>query len=499
MIMKKIITFAFIAVVVCSLLIIVGRNSVIADLYNKAGIKITDINSTAKNSVRDDNANNSSSFGYDIYTNQNLGISFSKPSNWNVFITDGTVYIKPSMQSPTVIFLTPILRTHSKTEALSFIRFVYDMAIKVYPDLILTDKRANSNNTMAEVSAVFRKNNTLVTGFYMVSIDNGKGLFCGYEDVKNDFDNKYTMLKQILKTLKIKPQEYFNGTSQGQFYGGNAYASNKINPTIDPAQFVTKASSDRTTYIRCPSDWRANGNNYFFLADSPDGKMGDFTSNDHQPKTFDLKTYLLYQLMPFMKCSNTTITKVEPNHDYMNLLKLQGIPSNASNFYGETTNELGFRLKYSILLSASRFEAYGSPGGYVTSYGAFAVPELFDRNFNILVAMALSITADNSLIMGNLRQNLDRLNAVSKTISQTGDVTISMVRSSAANTNRVIDKYNYYLSGEEARYSPVENRIYVVDSKLDAYVSNPNYPNEMLTNVPDSKWKTLLHDRTYAP
>jgi len=437
--------------------------------------------------------------GYDTYANQDLGISFCKPSNWNVFIADGTVYIKPSLKSPTGVFLTPVLRVHPKMQALSFIRFVYDMAKNVYPDLVLSDKRANSNNTMADVSALFTKSSIPVKGYYMVSIDNGRGLFCGYEDVKNDFDSKYSALKQILKTLKVQPQVFYNGTSQGQLYGGSSPASKNLNPTIDPDRFVTKASFDGTMYIMCPPDWLANGGNYFFIAHSPEGKMGVFTSNDHQPKTFDPQTYLLYHLMPFIQCSNTSVSKAEPNKDYMKMLQSQGIPSNASNFYGETTNGDGLRLKYCILVSASNLQAYGVPGGYVTSYGAFAVPELFDRNFIVLVAMALSITADNSVIMGNLRANLDRLNAASKTISQTGDVTIGMVRNSAASADRVIDKYNYYLTGEEARYSPIENKIYVVDSNLAAYVSNPNYPNEMLTSVPDSKWNTLPHERKYWP
>ncbi len=496
---KKKILPVLVAVIVFATLIMSGKNSAGMVSDNKYMALTADRYNAGKNDLPEDGANIFPTVEYDTYSNPDLGISFSKPSNWNVFIADGTIYIKPSIDSPTGIFLTPILRAHIKMQALSFIWFVYERAKTVYPDLVLSDKKANSNNTMAEVSALFTKNNTPVTGFYMVSIDNGRGLFCGYEDIKNNFDGSYAALKQVLKTLNVGPQTFYNGTSKGQVYGGSAAAKNNLSPTIDPDRFVTKALSDGSMYIRCPSDWQADGGNYFFAAHSPDGKMGVFTSNDHQPRTFDPKTYLLSQLMPFMKCSNTTITKVEANNDYMKLLQSQGIPSNASNFYGETTTLEGLRLSYGIMLSASNMQGLGAADGYVTSYGAFAEPKLLDRNFNVLVAMALSITADNSVIMGNMRANLDRLNAVSKTISQTSDVTISMVRGSSANTDRVIDKYNYYLSGEEARYSPLENKIYVVDSNLAAYASNPNYQNEMLTNVPDSKWNTLSHDRTYAP
>jgi hypothetical protein len=446
--------FTFFVVFAFAVLIFPGKNGVDVVLYKKNGggmvVKSYD---TGKSYGRDeDNANMGSTGRYDTYVNQALGISFNKPAGWNVFIADGTVYVKPSLQSPTNVFLTPILRAHPKMQALSFIRFVYDMAKKIYTDLALSAKRSNLNNTMAEVSVTFTNKNVPVKGFYMVSIAGGRGIFCGYEDVKNKFDGKYAALRQILKTLKVQPREFYQGTNRGQVYGGSAI-SNNMGPTIDTSHFVTKVAPDGTMYIACPPEWQTGGGNYFFIAHSPDGGMGVFTSNDHQPKTFDPQSYLKYQLMPWMKCSNITITKTEPNVDYMKMLQSQGVPSKAVNFYGETNNGAGLRLRYGIMVSVT--QAYGVPGGYVTTYGAFAVPELFNRNFNTLVAMALSIAADNAVIMGNLRANLDRLNSVSKTISQTGAITISMVRSAAASTDRIIDKYNYYQSGEEARYSPL--------------------------------------------
>lgn len=488
---KKII-FTLIVVFVLVTLMLLGKNSAGAVSCSKHGGMTAD---TGKNCAQDvGGVNVCPAGGYDAYVNRDLGISFSKPSNWNVFIADGTVYIKPSAQSPTGVFLTPILRAHPKMRALSFVRFVYDMAKKAYPDLVLTDKRANTNDTMAEVSATFTNKNTPVKGFYIVSINGGRGLFCGYEDVKKNFDGKYMAMRQILKTLKIQPQPFYDGANKGQAYGGST--PNNLGPTIDTSRFVTKGAVDGTMYIACPPDWQAGGGNYFFIAHSPDGGTGVFTSNDHQPKTFDNQSYLMSALMPFLRCSNTTITKTEINYDYMKLLQSQGVPSKAVNFYGETINGTGLHLRYCIMVSAT---SLGGAGGYVTTYGVFAPPELFDRNFNVLVAMAFSITADNSVIMGNLRANLDRLNAASKTISQTGDVVISGIESGSANTNRAIDKYNYYLSGEDARYSPLENKIYVVDSNLENYASNPNYPQEMLTTVPDNLWNALPHDRTYAP
>lgn len=434
--------------------------------------------------------------GFDTYVNNELGISFNKPKAWNVYIDGGTVYIKPSPESAAGVFLYPILRAHPKMTALSFIRFIYDETKKIYPDLAIKEKKANSKDTFAEISAAYTNKNVPVKGFYIISVDKGRGLFCGYEDTAKKFDTDRTAMREILKSLSVAPQPFYKGTSRGQVYGGGA-AGAKAGPTIDINHFVTKGAVDGTMYIACPPDWEAGGGNYFFIANSPGGRTGVFTSNDHQPKTFDNKSYLMYCLMPFLRCSNTVITKAEPNQDYMKMLQGQGVPSNAVNFYGETINGTGLRLRFAIMVSASNLQAYGAPGGYVTTYGVFDLPETFDRNLNTLVAMALSITADSAKIMGNLKQNLARLDAASKTISQTGDVVIQGLRQGAANTDRAIDKYNYYLSGEEARYSPLENTIYVVDSNLSNYASNPRYPQEMLTTVPDNLWNKLPHERNY--
>lgn len=476
---KKII-FTFIIILILIGFVLLGKN-IAATSCSKLDNKNVAINTCP-------------SGDYDVYNNQNLGISFNKPKNWNVFIDSGTIYIKPSPQSASGIFLTPILRAHPKMQALSFIRFAYDMAKKVYPDISLSDKRVNKNNTMAEVSAAFTNQGNKVKGFYMISIDSGRGLFCGYEDVKNSFDNSHEAMREVLKSLKIAPSAFYEGTKSGQFYSDTAAAASNA-PTIDINKLVVKGGTDGTMYIAVPSDWEVGGGNFAFAANSPDKMMGVFTTNDHQPKTFDSYSYFMYQLLPFLRASGTTITRQEPNYDYMKMMQSQNTPSNAVNYFGETTNGDGIKVKFAIMVSVSNLQSYGYPTGFVTTIGVYGAPQYFDRNANVLLAMALSITADTGKIMGNLKANLDRLGKASRTMSETGDVVINAIRSSTTNTDRAIDKYNYYLSGEEARYSPLENKIYVVDSNLGSYASNPNYSQESLTAVPDSLWNKLPHER----
>lgn len=433
----------------------------------------------------------------DVYSNPEMGISFQKPKGWKVFIDRGVVHVKPSAGGVTGVFLCPILRAHPKMTSLSFLKFVYDLAIKQYPDLQLSDKRANSDGTLAEVSAIYTNKTEKVKGFYVVSLDRGRGLYCGYEDAAAKFDVQRTALRNIWKSLKIAPADFYRATTDGKPRTGGREALGGPGPTIDVSRLVTKAGVDGTMYVAVPADWNVGGGNFVFVATAPDERMGVFTTNDHQPKTFDNAVYLTRQLLPFFQCRDTSVSRSEPNTDMMKLNRMQGIPSNALNFYGETTDKKGSRIKFGIMVDAVDLRSKGAPGGYVTTLGCYAAPDLFDRNFDVLLSIALSITADQGKIMANLKQNLARLGQASKTMSQTGDVVLQGLRQGAANTDRALDKYNYYLSGEEARYSPLENRIYVVDSDLANYAANSRYPQEMLTSVPDSLWNKLLHERNY--
>lgn len=436
---------------------------------------------------------------YDTYSNSQLGLSFNKPRDWQVFVLENTIFIKPSYNSLTGVFLCPILRAHPKMTALSFIRFVYDESTKIYKDIKILDKKVDKANSVAEVIASFTDPQTgkHVKGFYMISISGGRGLFCGYESPVNSFDAKYTALRGILKNLKISPFQFYNATGKGQFYSNQPPSSQaQAGPTININSLQIRPSTDNSMFIAVPPDWKVGGGNYVLVATSPDEKLGVFITNDHQPGQGlnDPRHYLLNQLMPFFKCTQTVIEKSEPNYDHIKMLQAEGLNSNATNFHGETTTAEGVRSKFVIMVSGTS----PVPGsGWVTTVGVMGVPGLFERNFNVLLAIALSINPNQSVIMGRLKENLNRLAQASRTISETGDIVIQALRQGSANTNRAIDKYNYYLSGEEARYSPLENKIYVVDSNLADYASNPNYPQEMLTTVPDNKWNALPHERTY--
>ena len=178
----------------------------------------------------------------------------------------------------------------------------------------------------------------------------------------------------------------------------------------------------------------------------------------------------------------------------MRFSQSQGYASRAENFIGETTQGDGQRVYFWIMVNAASLP-HG--GGFVSTVGFYAVPELFERNSRVLYAITASMGPNQQEIMRVLNENLGRLNQASRTISATGDVVIQGLRSGSANLDKAMDKYNYYLSGEEARYSPLENRIYVVDSNLEKYAANPRFPQEMLTEVPDDLWNKLPHRRGF--
>jgi hypothetical protein len=433
---------------------------------------------------------------YEVYSNQQLGISLNKPKDWEVFVLNGAIFVKPSYDSRISIFLIPILRVHSKMEALSFIYYVYEHARTQNPDLRIGEKRANKNNTVAEVTASYTQKDSKETikGFYLVSIDEGRGIFCGYEARKDQFDSNHTVLRTILRSLKLTPFDFYNATKSGQFHtGAHPPAGKEMTPTIHIKDLTIKLSSDHSMYLAVPPDWTVGGGNYSLIATPPDEKMGITATNDGRPGILDPYRYLMNKLLPFYRCTGTVIHKREPNEEMMRFSRSQGYSSKAENFIGETTQSGRQKILFWMMVNAAVLPA----GGFVNTIGFYAGPELFERNSKVLYAIASSMSPNQQEIMGRLNENLKRLGQASKTIAETTDVVIQGLRSHTANWDRALDKYNYYLSGEEARYSPLENRIYVVDSNLQKYTSNPNYPQEMLTEVPDHLWNKLPHERRY--
>ena len=62
--------------------------------------------------------------------------------------------------------------------------------------------------------------------------------------------------------------------------------------------------------------------------------------------------------------------------------------------------------------------------------------------------------------------------------------------------NRRMEKWSYFSAGEQAFYSSLENKVYVGRSDWGDYISNPNYPQEIMTTiVPDNLWDKIDHDR----
>jgi hypothetical protein len=434
--------------------------------------------------------------GYEVYSNQQLGISLNKPKQWEVFVLNGAIFIKPSYNSRINVFLIPILRAHPKMQALSFIYFVYEHARTQNPDLRIGEKRAGKNNTVAEVTATYTDKNTkeMMRGFYLVSIDDGRGIFCGYEAPKDQFDTNHTILRTVLRSLKLTPFNFYNATKSGQFHtGASSSVGKEMTPTIDIKKLTIKLSADRTMYLAVPPDWTVGGGNYSLIATPPDEKMGVTATNDAQPGIFDPYGYLMNKLLPFYRCTDTVIHKRELNEEMMRFSRSQGYSSKAENFIGETTQIGRQKISFWMMVNAATLPA----GGFVNTVGFYAVPGLFERNSKVLYTIAASMSPNQQEIMGRLNENLRRLGQASKTMAETTDVVIRGLRSHTANWDRALDKYNYYLSGEEARYSPLESRIYVVDSNLQRYTSNPNYPQEMLTEVPDHLWNKLPHERNY--
>jgi uncharacterized caspase-like protein len=432
---------------------------------------------------------------FEFYSDSRQGLSFEKPQGWTVTSREGGVFLSPNKGQSTRIFFFPILRTQSRMNAVSFLNFAHEENKKKYSNWKLLDKRMNASGTMSEIRASFDSpdSHQAMKGFYMVSLENGRGLYCGFETEAGQEDLQHQILAKLLVNLKITPDNYLNSTEVAeQSASGKNPAATRL--SLDARSLQIKPSSDGTIFIAVPPDWEVEGGNIMMMATAPDKQQGVFLINDHQPGwVASPQAYLLQKLLPTFRCNQVKLLHQEPALDTMQAARGQGYNSYAINFLGTAINGDGLNLKFLVTVNFCTIPMTGA--GWVSCTGVYATPPLFDTNLPILISMAASIDPNRALIMSKLQANLDRLGAASGVMSQTNEVVSAMVRNSTASTDRILDKYNYYLSGEEARYSPVENRVYVIDSNLGGYTRNSNYPQESHVPVPDTLWNQLPHER----
>lgn len=433
--------------------------------------------------------------GYEAFLNGQIGVSLMKPAGWQVYCANGMILLKPSRDNPQHVMLYPLFRVTPNANGLAFLQGLCAQLTAAFPDTVVESKQSNSDGSLCLVRVAYGAQRGAATrALCLVSRGQGTGLYCCYQAPANQFDPQASALWAAIRSLKVESATFYkaacgaNGFTTEQAVGSPALMNA---PTIDISQLRMVASDSGTMFMAVPPGWTVGGGNVSLVATSPDGRMGVTSTHDHTPRTLDVRTYLLNYLMPFYRCTNTTITHQERDDPLIRSQAALGLPTNAVRFRGATIHSTGIPINYAMLVYATQTSAVS---GYVGTLGFYATPDLFERNMVVLYCMASSMQPNRELCMANLKSNLDRLAAASRTISQTGDVVSQAIRSSTANINRAFDKYNYYLSGEEARYSPSENRIFVVDSRLGQYAVNPRNPHETLTEVPADKWG-LPHER----
>jgi len=435
--------------------------------------------------------------GYERFCDAEIGVSMAKPVGWQVYAHRGTITLKPSRDSRRAIFVHPVFEMAPGADVLKFLRSLCGHFLGEHPDAVVQSRQTSRDGSLALLTIAYRdpQDGTELRAEYLVGKSGGEGLLCGYQSPADAFDAESSTFRTVLSSLRIESAAFCRMTIGNAAYSserGDANGQPVAPSTIPTENLRAKSSTDGTMYLAVPPGWTVNGGNFSLIAASPDGKMGVTATHDHQPRTLDVEAYLLDHLMPFYRCTGTKISSSQRDEEFIRSQSHLGVPTDARRFEGSTTNGDGLEVRFAMLVYATRTT---ENSGYVGTLGIYATPEYYDRDRDVLLCMALSMQPDREKCMAGLRKNLAGLAAASATISQSNDVVTEAIRSGTANINRAIDKYNYYLSGEEARYSPTENRIFVVDSHLAEYAVNPRYPQEVLVDVPDHLWDRLPHER----
>lgn len=270
--------------------------------------------------------------------------------------------------------------------------------------------------------------------------------------------------------------------------------NSKDQDIINLQSLVLRTGIDGTMLISVPPNWTVGGGNMVLAAVSPGETMGVLHINDLSPMVYDGAQYIAGTFFPYFQCGNTIIHARELNTELMTLLASQGLSCQAENFAGETFRNTGVLLHFFLTVN---YLSMPFGGIIANTFGFFAQPSLFKKNARALWIITSTLCPNQGQIQANQRIQGNRFDQISQTITETDHIVYNTISAHNETMDRMTDKYSYYSSGEDARYSSAENRIFVVDGSAPGYAENPRYPGDVLQQVPDHLWNKLPHERDY--
>lgn len=443
--------------------------------------------------------------GAKIYNDQKRGFSVYVPQGWRINASGKVISI--SKDTDTIILFIPLAGLSRNTNSVTLLSILYNMAKKTYPDIKILDKRMTPNGNLAQVMVEYTsETRQKIKSQYICRLENGYGMLCGFDSPVGSFNKVQNEFKKALGSIKFNTKAFY----QTQKIAAGSTQTQTQRPAYSFGQMVLKQTQDGGCYGVIPQNWTIGGGlaygSIVVVAEDPNpaNSIGAMARTYSLYSGFNYQSagdYFLREVVPNLPSpgqpmfSNVQVTNRYPDQQALNELAKGGLQGTAEavefqayiNMYGKT-------VRCSFTTSVSSVQ--GMP--IVNIFGIWAPPQIFDSTRNILKQIALSFGTNQSAV----QQKINSMNAasskLSQTLSQTTDIVIAAADSHMQDMNRIIDKYNYYASGEQAYYSEIENKVYVGSSEWGEYMQNPNWTNEtMTTNVPDNLWHKIEHDRNW--
>lgn len=428
-----------------------------------------------------------------VHQDLKRGFSFYLPEGWHVRTQASAIMLYKDRD--THIQLIPLVSPEAKIQPERIVDMFHKKESLRRNDLFVLGHRCDPDINTAEMLIQYTSENSVhLTALLMCRASGSRGLMVTFQSRSEEYGTVRLVLTAVLSSLELK-EALFHKTRH--LSPSTETAGDPVPSSISLESLVLKRSMpDGAVFGMMPPDWEFGGGlDVGVIAHDRSGNMGIRLVNIPVYSGFPSASpsdFLLAYVLPPSGLKQIEVIERKPLLEYDAVLRSQGVQSITEVIEFNAVSQVGVPLKCGASASIQTMPLMLN----AEIRAAWAGRDVYDSVKAVLGEMAFSLGPDPAAVQRRIRSQEATLSHLSHTISSTGDVVISMCDSKMRDTNRIIDKLNYYQSGEQAFLSTLEDKIYVGRVEWGDYIQNPHYSQEtMYTDIPADKWDSLTHTR----
>jgi len=428
-----------------------------------------------------------------LYEDTKRGFSFYLPDGWSVRTQGAAIMLFKDRESN--IQLIPLFCPDSAIDPEQTVDMFYRKESLRRSDLIVLQHNSDRDRNTSEMIIQYTsEDGAHMTGLLMCRASGSRGMMIAFQSRSEQYGAMRFVLTAVLSSLELKESLFHStrGLQPSEDETGKSAPS-----AVRLENLVLKRSMpDGSVFGMMPQDWEFGGGlDVGVIAHDRKGNMGVRLVNIPVYSGFPSASpseFLLAYVLPPSGLKQIEVIEKMPLPQYDAVLQANGIQSVTEGVEFYAVSQMGLPLKCGATASIQTMPLMLN----AEIRAAWAGRDVYDGVKDILRDMAFSLSPDPAAVQRRIRAQEAAHEKLSSTIAATSDLVISSCDSHMRDSNRIIEKLNYYLAGEQAFISTLEDKVYVGKVEWGDYIQNPRYPQEtMYADVPAEKWDKLPHSR----